>query len=317
MNTKPISIGRTFILAAAGLLILSGAPSAAAADIEPSSLRTSAAPGFLGEWALTVDVEGGPSMHMLLNFVDVKGKLGATLQKASQASPQVITDITEASLALKLRYHMLLGDTEVPMALILRISSAGVMTGSLGDIGAAEGEEGHGFLGLGLFAARVHGTKGGKIPGRAILDLDGEIVRITYVAQQTKSPDFKAIAGMKDGDVVRFTRARAAKLFTDVDLRFGNEIIMAENAGKNYPGVYSLWLKKAGSGWNLVFNSEPDIWGTMRDPGKDVAEVPLVSSKLSEEERKFVVDLTEDGDGGVLRLAWGPNEWKTKFSVVR
>ena len=227
MNTKPISMGRTFILAAVGLLIFSGAPSAAAADIEPSSLRTSAAPGFLGEWALTVDVEGGPSMHMLLNFVDVKGKLGATLQKASQASPQVITDITEASLARKLRYHMLLGDTEVPMALILRISSAGLMTGSLGDIGKSEGEEGHGFLGLGLFAARVHGAKGGKIPGRAILDLDGETVRVTYVAQDTKSPDFKAIADLKDGDVIRFTLGRGAKLFSDGGLRLGREIILA------------------------------------------------------------------------------------------
>lgn len=317
MNTKPISIGRTSILVVAGLLILLGAPSATAADIEPSSLRTSAALGFLGEWALKVDVEGGPSMHMLLNFVDVKGKLGATIQKAAEASPHVITDITESSLALKLRYHMLLGDTEVPVALILRISSAGVMSGSFGDIGASEGEEGHGFLGLGLFAARVQGTKGGKIPGRAILDLDGETVRVTYVAQQTKSPDFKAIANLKDGDVVRFTLGRASKLFTDVDLRFGNEIIMAENVGKNYPGVYSLWLKKAGSGWNLVFNSEPDIWGTMRDPSRDVAEVPLVSTMLSEEERKFVIDLEEDGEGGVIRLAWGPNEWKTKFTVVQ
>ena len=316
MNTKPIIIGRTCIIAAAGLLMFSGVMSAAE-DIEPSSLRTSAAPGYLGEWVLTVDVEGGPSMHMLLKFVDVKGKLGATLQRAAQASPQVITDITEASLALKLRYLMLLAETEVPVALTVRISNAGVMTGSFGDIGASEGEEGHGFLGLGLFAARVHGVKGGKIPGRALLDLSGETVRVTYVAQQTLSPDYKALAKVKDGDVARFTLARAAKLFTDVDLRFGNAIIETENAGKNYPGVYSLWLKKVGSGWNLVFNSESDIWGTMRNPSKDVAEIPLVLTKLSEEESRFVVDLEKEGDGGVLRLAWGPNEWKTKFSVVR
>ena len=100
-------------------------------------------------------------------------------------------------------------------------------------------------------------------------------------------------------------------------LTAGYAIIETENAGKNYPGVYSLWLKKVGGGWNLVFNSESDIWGTMRKPSKDVAEIPLVLTKLSEEESRFVVDLEEEGDGGVLRLAWGPNEWKTKFSVVR
>ena len=83
----------------------------------------------------------------------------------------------------------------------------------------------------------------------------------------------------------------------------GHIIIKTENAGKNYPGVYSLWLKKVEEGWNLVIDEHADVWGTMYEPEMDVAEVPLEYTKLEEAKYRFTIDLEERENGGLLKLA--------------
>lgn len=299
---------------AVGLMV---ATIGSAADIEPSSLSTSKARSFLGEWVLTAELGDEKTMVFSVNFVDVGGKLGATLQTAAAAKPTVVTDIVESSTALKLRYMAQQGETEMPMSLILRLGSAGMISGTLEDAMNSGGEEGRGALGLGLFAAPVHGQKGGKVPGRALLRLGEDMVRITYGSVRTAAADYASFKEIENGEVVQFTRSRATKLFTDIDLAFGDALIAAENSGPNYPGVYSLWLKKVDGGWNLIFNSEPDIWGTMRNPEKDIAEIPLSYSRLDKEESKFTIDLEDEAQGGVLRVAWGKNEWKTPFRIAQ
>ena len=48
----------------------------------------------------------------------------------------------------------------------------------------------------------------------------------------------------------------------------GNQVV-------GFPGSYGLWLKRVGSGWRLVFNNEPDAWGSQHDPKFDAAEIDL------------------------------------------
>lgn len=305
---------------------------APAPDIEASSLPISGGGqedggfggfrGYLGEWALTVDVsEESPIRHLLLAFYDIDGNLGATLQASGQAQPQVITDIEVSSLALKLRYLATAGESETSMTLIVRLGSGGVLDGSLAEelglLVQASSSVQEESLGLGLFAARVKGIKGGKIPGRTLLDFAGDIVKVTYVPLQSGTSDHERLLEIEDGSVFQFTSARATKLFTDADLSFGDTVIKTENAGKNYPGVYSLWLKKVGDGWHLVFNEEADVWGTMHNPSADVAEVPLTLSKADTEKERLEVDLQKNQDGGVIRVAWGAQEWSATFSVVQ
>ena len=76
-------------------------------------------------------------------------------------------------------------------------------------------------------------------------------------------------------------------------------------------------VKKAGDGWSLVFNGQPDIWGTMHDPDKDVAEIPLTLAQSDQNQARFEVELKERGDGGVLQMTWGSNVWTAPFTALR
>ena len=317
---------RLLTLASVILAALMCVPSATAQDFEPSSLSLAGSGlggggvglrSYLGEWVLTVDVPDSPR-HLLLKFMDVDGKLAATIQAAAQTQAQVVTDITQSSLALKLRYAANFGETESAMVLIVRLLDNSTITGSISDelgLLAPEFEvtPEHKTLGLGLYRFRVRGNKGGKLPGRALLDIAGNTVKISYVEIRSDTEDHKRLEKIKTGEVFEVTSARATKLFTDADLQFGDVIIKTENAGKNYPGVYSLWLKKVEKGWNLVINEHADVWGTMYESEMDVAEVPLKHTKLDEGEYRFTIDLEEKGNGGLLKLAWGTDQWTAPF----
>lgn len=320
MNTQSKRRG-TQLLLTVGAVVATFAwtPAVMAEDIETSSLSSAAFRGYVGEWVLTIDIPDNPT-HLLLNITSVKGKLAATIQASAQTQHQVITDITESSLALKMRYTSSFGEAESAMVLNIRTLDSATLTGSISDeLGllapefevSSEAET----LGLGLYQFRVSGHKGGKLPGRALLDLNGNVVKISYVEMRAGSDDHKQLVNITSGEVFEFTSARAIKLFTDADLRFGDTVVKTENAGANYPGVYSIWLKKTANGWSLLFNEHADVWGTMYESEMDVAEVPLQYSALDEEVKRFTVDLEPEGDGGLLKLAWGTQQWSTPFSI--
>ena len=300
------------------LAIFTCAPSAAAEDIQPSELRAQGSlRGYLGDWVLSIEVPDNPQ-YLLLKFMEVDGKLAATIQAAAQTQAQVVTDITESSLALKLRYAANFGETESAMILIVRLLDPSTMTGSISDeLGLLapkfEVTPEHESLGLGLYRFRVHGNKGGKLPGRALLDIAGNIVKISYTEIRTGTEDHERLENIKDGEVLEAASARATKLFTDADLQFGDVLVKTENAGENYPGVYSLWLKKVEGGWNLVINEHADVWGTMYEPEMDVAEIPLKYSKSDKGTPRFTIDLEESEGGGLLKLAWGTDQWTAPF----
>ena len=75
------------------------------------------------------------------------------------------------------------------------------------------------------------------------------------------------------------------------------------------------------SGWRLVFNDEPDAWGTQHDPVFDVAEVRLDYSQARAADDSFramsasVVMTT--AEQGRFVLVWGPHEWTADFTVAR
>jgi hypothetical protein len=86
----------------------------------------------------------------------------------------------------------------------------------------------------------------------------------------------------------------------------------------DYPGVYSVWMKKVGDGWSLVFNSQPDIWGSRHKAEFDVYEVPLTVSKLDgDPSEKYVVGLEKDGDNALLTLNWGDQQWSANFEIIQ
>jgi hypothetical protein len=64
----------------------------------------------------------------------------------------------------------------------------------------------------------------------------------------------------------------------------------------------------------LVFNNEPDAWGSQHDPKFDAAEIELSHSEGHAAARPFAVAIVPNGpDHGRLLIVWGPHEWTADF----
>ena len=104
------------------------------------------------------------------------------------------------------------------------------------------------------------------------------------------------------------TGANAATIFTtDKDLAFGSTVVPA--------GKYSLWTVPTPNGGKLIFNSETGQWGTDYHQDKDFARVDLLATTLSQPQEQFVIAVTPQGSGGLLRLAWENREYSIPFTV--
>jgi hypothetical protein len=130
-------------------------------------------------------------------------------------------------------------------------------------------------------------------------------------------PDFARLTTTPAGSVVMLTESPVPRLRIERSLRFGKTTIATGNQVVGFPGSYGLWLKRVGSGWRLVFNNEPDAWGSQHDPKFDAAEVELSHSDGHAAARPFAVALAPGGaDRGRLVIIWGPHEWAADFVVA-
>ena len=144
-------------------------------------------------------------------------------------------------------------------------------------------------------------------------------VRIAFGLPKTGGREYEEVDALAAGKVVRFYDAAAIKLSTPVDLLFGDVRIRAGNVAPSYPGVYSLWLQRTASGWQLLFNERADAWGTQHDPAADVAVVPLqyteVDGLTSVFETRIQVSANNDGTV-LLDLHWGKHRWTAVFRTA-
>jgi hypothetical protein len=157
-----------------------------------------------------------------------------------------------------------------------------------------------------------------RVNASAKLQLPGGTVQVVYPLLPADGPDAAAAATLGDGDVLELTRSMAIKLKTEVELRFqGGAVARTGNVSPGYPGVYSLWLRRAGDGWRLVLNREPDIWGTMRDPAADTGEASLAYQRMPDEDAKSTLEATmlPSNGGGVLTILWGTDRWSAQFDA--
>lgn len=130
-------------------------------------------------------------------------------------------------------------------------------------------------------------------------------------------PDFARLTTTPSGEIVMLTESSVPRLRTEVSLRFGKALIATGNQVVGFPGSYGLWLKRGGTEWRLVFNNEPDAWGSQHDPKFDAAEIPLTHSEGHAADRPFAVALMPNAaDRGRLVIIWGPHEWTADFVVA-
>ena len=148
---------------------------------------------------------------------------------------------------------------------------------------------------------------------------DGAHIQVLFQKELgTNGDDYATLESVADGGVVQLTQAAVIRLRTEVSLRFGDTLVPTDNLAPNFPGAYGLWLKKSGMDWRLVFNHEPDSWGTQHDPAFDAAEIDLfhVRGGTLAEQPLAVYLVPRDQDHVGLVIQWGEHTWGADFSVA-
>jgi hypothetical protein len=143
--------------------------------------------------------------------------------------------------------------------------------------------------------------------GKAEMKAGPGSITVDYGRPSLKGRDM--LSQMQDGAFWRMGMNQATVLTTPVDLTFGST--------KVAKGAYSLWLKKAGDAFELVFNSQTGQWGTQHDTSKDVASVPTTKTALSSPVETFTIALAPSADGGSLDLSWGTTRLSAPFEVAK
>ena len=166
--------------------------------------------------------------------------------------------------------------------------------------------------------ARYRAAALGSRNETALRTPDGARIQVLFEQELgTDGVDFAALESIGDGDLVELTEGAVIRLRSEVPLRFGDTLVPTDNLAPDFPGSYGLWLKASGPGWTLVFNNEPDSWGTQHDPAFDAAEVDIDHTHGGPyEERPLGVSLVPvDADEARLVIVWGQHVWAADFTI--
>lgn len=100
------------------------------------------------------------------------------------------------------------------------------------------------------------------------------------------------------GEVWRTGANQATHFSTSRDLEVGGVAVPA--------GSYTLWTIPGPDEWQLVINQQTGQWGTAYDPARDLARIPMRSSRAAQPVDQFTISITRDGDtAGTLAMEWG------------
>jgi Protein of unknown function (DUF2911) len=143
--------------------------------------------------------------------------------------------------------------------------------------------------------------------GKAEMKAGSGAITVDYGRPALKGRDM--LSQLIEGSFWRMGMNQATVLTTPVDLSFGSTRVAK--------GSYSLWLKKSGEAFELVFNSQTGQWGTQHDPAKDVSSIAMTKTALSGPAETFTIDLTPKGNGGSLDLSWGATRLSAPFEVAK
>ncbi len=144
-------------------------------------------------------------------------------------------------------------------------------------------------------------AQGGR--GKAELKAGSGSITVDYGRPVLKGRDM--LSQLKEGSFWRMGMNQATVFTTPTDLTFGTT--------KVAKGSYSLWLKKEGEKYVLVFNSQTGQWGTQHDVSKDVTSVALKAGPMPDAVETFTIDLKGSGNRGEFILTWGTTKMTSEF----
>jgi hypothetical protein len=141
--------------------------------------------------------------------------------------------------------------------------------------------------------------------GKAEMKAGSGAITVDYGRPSLKGRDM--LSQLQEGAFWRMGMNQATVLTTPVDLSFG--------ATRVAKGAYSLWLKKTGDAFQLVFNSQTGQWGTQHDPAKDVCSVTMTKAALASPVETFTIDLAPAAKGSTFGLSWGATKLAAPFEA--
>ena len=307
-----------YIVAPALTAALTFAGAALAQDAPPAKtprLDTAEIEPFLGEWVLEAITDRG-SLNSLITFSDDDGKATADFYLARIAD-EIVENIARTKTGLMLKWNLEFGGQLVPVELELARDGDGLA----GELHTAFFEAT--IKGMTKEAAEAAGIVVQRRPvgeredlSSSSIEVAGQAIRLRFDRLPSPGADYDKVEILGDGEVLELIYGKPFKFWTDTDLAFEDVEVAAHNHGPTYPGVYSLWLKREGDGWRLVFNHLADVWGTMHMADHDAGETPLTFRMLAEPAATTQGSLEATDDGGRLVIRWGSMEWSTPFRLA-
>jgi len=150
-------------------------------------------------------------------------------------------------------------------------------------------------------------------------EIGGGMVEVNAGRLPLLGVDWEALQEHEQG-LFEFQTAAAIKLRTEADIVVGDLKVPSGNVSPGFAGLYSLWLRLDDDGqWVLIVNHEPDVWGTMHDPARDLGEIRLEHSIVEGGKPRLTIEIEPpEGDTpGTLTLSWGEHRWQTTVAGLR
>ncbi|MEE2776950.1 MAG: DUF2911 domain-containing protein [Acidobacteriota bacterium] len=307
-------------IATLGLVVI-GLPALA-----QNALSKADAEPYLGTWTLSADFNGNP-INMTLEIALIEDEVKAAMRAIISPQPQLIDEVAKAEMGIDLAWEADLGGNAMRVH-IKAVLEDDKLIGTFGDesgfftaefTGEREAEAADIVLAAAAAAAEKDSAPqtSRRFGGTTVASYkfgDAE-VSVAFGKLELESVDHRAFVDTAAGSVYSFPGSRCFKLQTEAELHFGDTVVAAHNFGPDYPGTYSLWLKKSKDGWSLVFNEEADVWGTMHNPGADVGEVALEIASLDQAANELTFEVVAGASGGRIKVAWGETEWSAPFRI--
>ncbi|MFP6581050.1 MAG: DUF2911 domain-containing protein [Candidatus Hydrogenedentota bacterium] len=296
--------------------VLTFAPQAQAEDPVATELSVSGVEDWVGLWKVTTEIMDREFI-LFLNIAEVEGKLGATLDMEGNPEPRAFASMAKTENGIELDGELLfMGSIKVEINMKLQFDDENVIYGVVKNPGGFFESP---LTGEPLTQVELDSVQGKRrAPTEAQIRVGKKTVRLAFSGLERDSVEWDQLQNTKDGEIFQFTLHRAMKIYTEFDLTHGDTTIKKENFAPDYPGVYSVWLKKVAGGWSLVFNSQPDIWGSRHNAEFDEYEVPMtVSTVEGDPAETYRVEMEQDGDNANLDMFWGDQKWSTTFEIVQ
>ncbi|MEO6849508.1 MAG: DUF2911 domain-containing protein, partial [Mucilaginibacter sp.] len=100
----------------------------------------------------------------------------------------------------------------------------------------------------------------------------------------------------------------ATKISLSKPLYFNGRILPA--------GAYSIFTLPTQTGWTLIFNKQPDIWGTEHNADFDFLKIPMRTQTLNEPVELLTFALVDTGNNsGEITVSWDKLSASVSFST--